>query len=442
MIFSSLNFLIFWFAALIIHRFAFFNTIGFAAIIGLIFYSFQGLINTLVLIFVALTCYIYSRVKKKFILFSLILFTPLFLFKYLKILYFFKINISPFFVINFIDAPVPPGLSFASFSAFALLIILKKNYEHNYNSFKTIYGYLFFFPHLIAGPIVRPKSLIPQLNKFNPINIKNIIFGIFIFSIGFGIKAILADSIAQYIDPVFSNIKNERIDEIIISIFLFSQQIFFDFNGYTLMAIGIACSFGITLPENFNAPYLSTSISDFWKRWHITLSNWIRDFVYIPLGGSKCSRSKHFFNLMFAMLISGVWHGYGLTFLLWGFLHGSLIIIEKIFNFNLVPKILKILTTYLLVTFLWTFFRINNINDLNLIFKSFDVKIIISYKILLVFSACIIFNYLQKYLTICFLKKTFQNSNKIVLVTASIFLIVFCLILSEGSTQKFIYFNF
>jgi alginate O-acetyltransferase complex protein AlgI len=142
------------------------------------------------------------------------------------------------------------------------------------------------------------------------------------------------------------------------------------------------------------------------------------------------------------MLISGVWHGYGLTFLLWGFLHGSLIIIEKIFNFNLVPKILKILTTYLLVTFLWTFFRINNINDFNLILNSFDIKIIISYKILLVFSACIIFNYLQKYLTICFLKKTFQNSNKIVLVTASIFLIVFCLILSEGSTQKFIYFNF
>jgi alginate O-acetyltransferase complex protein AlgI len=434
--------LIFWFAALILHRFSFFNTIGFAAIIGLIFYSFQGLINTLVLIFVALTCYIYSRVKKKFILFSLILFTPLFLFKYLKILYFFKINISPFFVINFIDAPVPPGLSFASFSAFALLIILKKNYEHNYNSLKTIYGYLFFFPHLIAGPIVRPKSLIPQLNKFNPINIKNIIFGIFIFSIGFGIKAILADSIAQYIDPVFSNIKNEKIDKIIISIFLFSQQIFFDFNGYTLMAIGIACSFGITLPENFNTPYLSTSISDFWKRWHITLSNWIRDFIYIPLGGSKCSRSKHYFNLMFAMIISGVWHGYGLTFLLWGFLHGSLIIFEKIFNFNFVPKILKILTTYLLVTFLWIFFRISNLNDLNLILNSFDIKLIISSKILLVFSVCIIFNYLQKFLTFLFLKKTFQNSNKIILITASIFLITFCLILSEGSTQKFIYFNF
>ena len=442
MIFSSLSFIVFWVLALIIHRFPFFNSVGFVGIVGLLFYSFQGWQNTLALITVAITCYFFSRVRKYFIIFSIIIFTPLFLFKYLEVLYFFKIDIVPFLIENFIDAPVPPGLSFATFSAFALLVIFKKNYEKNYSSLKTIFGYLFFFPQLIAGPIVMPKSLIPQLKKINPTNFKGLFFGIFIFSIGFGIKAILADSIAQYVDPVFSNLKNERADTIVISILLFSQQIFFDFNGYTLMAIGIAYSFGIALPENFNAPYLSTSISDFWKKWHITLSNWIRDFIYIPLGGSKCSDSKHYLNLLIAMLTSGLWHGYGLTFLLWGFLHGSFIIFEKIFNFNFVPKLLKIVATYLLITFLWTFFRVTDLKDLYLIFNSFDTNFILNYKVLFVFIGCLFFNYLQKFLTISFLKNAFKNSNKSILITVSVFLIIFCIILSDGSTQKFIYFNF
>ena len=295
MIFSSINFLIFWFFSLILHKFSFFNTIGFAGIIGIIFYSFQGIPNLAALLTVVATCYVFCRVRKYFVLFSLLLFTPLFLYKYLEILSFFNIPVTEFMIVNFINAPVPPGLSFATFSAFALLVLCK-NFDKDISSLKTITGYLFFFPQLIAGPIVMPRSLIPQLTKFAPVKIDNILKGVFIFSIGFALKAIFADSIALYVDPIFSNISNSNFQDIIIATLLFSQQIFFDFNGYTIMAIGIAYSFGITLPENFNAPYLSTSISDFWKRWHITLSNWIRDFIYIPLGGSKCPKLRNYLS--------------------------------------------------------------------------------------------------------------------------------------------------
>ena len=441
MIFSSINFLIFWFFSLILHRFKFFNTIGFAGIVGIIFYSFQGMLNVAALLSVAVTCFAFCRTRKYFIFFSLLLFTPLFLFKYLKILSFFNIPVPEFMVTNFINAPVPPGLSFATFSAFALLVVCKK-FNENVSSLNTITGYLFFFPQLIAGPIVMPSSLIPQLKKFAPVNMNNILEGVFIFSIGFALKAIFADSIALYIDPIFSNIRNTNFQEIIIAVLLFSQQIFFDFNGYTIMAIGIAHSFNISLPENFNAPYLSTSIGDFWKRWHITLSNWIRDFIYIPLGGSRCSRIRNYINLLIAMLISGIWHGYGATFLIWGFLHGSFIILEKMLNFNFLPKFLKILFTYILISFLWIFFRVNNFDDLSFVFNFSNIEFLFDQKILLIIILCLLLNYLQKFLTIKTLKSFFINTNKYILITISTFIIIFCIILSEGSTQKFIYFNF
>ena len=441
MIFSSINFLIFWFFSLILHRFVFFNTIGIAGIVGIIFYSFQGISNLAALLSVAATCYVFCRVRKYFILFSLLLFTPLFLFKYLEIISFFQIPITEFMIVNFINAPVPPGLSFATFSAFALLVLCK-NFDENVSSLKTITGYLFFFPQLIAGPIVMPRSLIPQLRKFAPVKIDNILKGVFIFSIGFALKAIFADSIALYVDLIFSNISNSNFQDIIIATLLFSQQIFFDFNGYTIMAIGIAYSFGISLPENFNAPYLSTSISDFWKRWHMTLSNWIRDFIYIPLGGSKCSKLRNYLNLLIAMLISGIWHGYGMAFVIWGFLHGSFIILEKIFTFKFIPKFIKILLTYFLVSFLWIFFRVDNFGDLAFIFNFSNINFLFNQKIILIIILCLFLNYLQKFLTINILNKIFNRTNKYILITISIFIIIFCIVLSEGSTQKFIYFNF
>ena len=217
-------------------------------------------------------------------------------------------------------------------------MIYLKNISENS---KINLAYLYLFPQLIAGPIVEPKSLIPQLKKKNLIKLDDIFSGLFIFSIGISIKIFFADSIGSYIDPIFNNLENYDSTKKILALFLFSQQIFFDFNGYTLMAIGVGKTLGINLPENFNAPYLSTSISQFWKRWHITLSNWIKNYVYIPLGGSRNGKYKHYLNIFIAMLVSGIWHGAGYNFIVWGLLHAFFIFFEKIFYFNSSKNFLK-----------------------------------------------------------------------------------------------------
>ena len=208
------------------------------------------------------------------------------------------------------------------------------------------------------------------------------------------------------------------------------------------MAIGIALSLGIKLPENFNAPYLATSVSDFWRRWHITLSNWIRDYIYIPLGGSKCSNIKNYSNILIAMIVSGIWHGYGIAFILWGFFHGIIIVGEKFFNINLDYKILKIFLTYLTVTILWSFFRINSIDDWLIIINKFNFIEFLSIKVFFIFFLTFIFNFLQKFLTIKSLEIIYKKLNSTIAINVSILIVLFCIILSSGSSQKFIYFNF
>ena len=387
-----------------------------------------------------MTCYLFSRTRKYFCIFAFFLFLPLFLFKYLNLAIDLGFHLPNFMIVHFINAPVPPGLSFATFSAFAMLAIYRQN-KQEVGSINIISGYLLFFPQLIAGPIVMPNHLIPQLKKLNIVEYKNILYGIFIFSVGFMLKTVFADTAAQYVDPIMTSIKNASTDEIAIATFLFSQQIFFDFNGYTLMAIGIAYSFGIKLPENFNAPYLATSVSDFWRKWHITLSNWIKDFIYIPLGGSRCGRFRNFKNIIIAMLISGIWHGYGITFVVWGFLHGGFIVLEKIFVFSFIPRPIKIAFTYFLISILWVFFRVEHLEDVVYIFENIKFSST-SYYFFFVVSGCFLLNYFQQFITISELDKFYHRINKIVLMTISVFLIIFCIILSEGSSQKFIYFNF
>lgn len=439
MIFSSVKFIFFWLITLFSTKKFSLNTSLFFGIVGLVFYSFQGYINFAALLFVFLTSFFYLKLKKFLYLFIGLTLLPLFLFKYSKILIFFDFN--NYLISLFQNNPVPPGLSFTTFSAIALILAIKQGILENLN-YKKLLGYLFFFPQLIAGPIVMPKFLIPQLENFPKISFDKFKLGIFIFSIGIFIKIILADSIAQYIDPILSNIKVNSLSDIIVSIILFSQQIYFDFNGYTLMALGISISFGINLPENFNAPYLATSISEFWKRWHITLSNWIKDFIYIPLGGSKCSNARHFINIFLAMIASGIWHGYGLTFIFWGLFHGLAIVLEKIFKLNISNKHLKIFLTYLIVTILWSLFRINSFEDWKLILNKDIGLYIFNFEVLSIFLFCFLINYLQTFLTLNKINKIYQSVNKQIGLVISVIIIVFCCLISEGSSQKFIYFNF
>ena len=408
-------------------------------LVGMIFYSFQGYMNFLILFYVYLICCLSILYKKYLGLHILLILLPLILIKYSQFLINDILNIG--FSLEYINKfEIPPGLSFISFSAIALILYLRNNIEN----YSTKLSYLFFFPQLIAGPIVEPKALIPQL-KFNLLSpFSDILKGLFIFSIGISIKVLFADNIGEFIDPVFLNLEAYDLNEKIIAIFLFSQQIFFDFNGYTLMAIGVGITLGIKLPENFDAPYLSQSISDFWKKWHITLSNWIKNYIYIPLGGSRSGTSKRYVNIFLAMLASGIWHGAGINFLIWGMLHGVIIIVEKIFLYKIllkIPVFLRIFYSYFIVTILWLFFRINDFDEVKKFFEINDGNIL-SINLVIILLVILILNWSQKFITIKYLTLIFYKINKFIIVPTSIILIFVCILISKGTSEKFIYFNF
>ena len=173
---------------------------------------------------------------------------------------------------------------------------------------------------MIAGPILRANELIPSLKKKIILKDDNIRFGILLFTIGFVKKVFFADSIASFIDPIFEKENLSSSEDFFKAFLLFPLQIYFDFSGYVDMALGISKILSIDLPINFNRPYLSKSLTEFWRSWHITLSKWFRDYIYIPLGGSKVGQGKLFYNLLLTMFVAGLWHGASLNFILWGLL--------------------------------------------------------------------------------------------------------------------------
>ena len=237
-----------------------------------------------------------------------------------------------------------------------------------------------FFPQLIAGPILRPNELIPQLKNPKKLSLNNTLYPIFLFTIGLTKKVIFADYISKVVEPVFSNkLLNLNSLEIILGIYGFAVQIYCDFSGYTDMAIGLSLLLGINLPINFSRPYLSTSVVDFWRKWHITLSNFLKDYLYIPLGGNKFGLFVQCKNLFITMLLGGLWHGANWTFLVWGLIHGLGLIIVRVVNmisncrFNL-PNYLNIFITFNFITLSWIFFRANSLDQAFNILKNIFIS--------------------------------------------------------------------
>jgi D-alanyl-lipoteichoic acid acyltransferase DltB (MBOAT superfamily) len=291
---------------------------------------------------------------------------------------------------------------------------------------------------------VRPEKLIPQLNNQKLFNFRSLALGIFIFTIGLFFKIVIADNIADYANPKFSNPKEYSNDELLFTWILFSQQIFYDFNAYTLMAIGVSKTLCVDLPENFNSPYLSQSLSEFWRNWHITLSNWIKDFIYIPLGGSRKSFFRNNLNILISMIISGIWHGSGLNFIFWGALNGVILCLEKILLikiYQILPAFLRVIFIYLLITYLWLFFRVYNIDDIFIFHRALLEFNLLNIKLILLFIIILLFNFFQKYMSIQYLENFFNKKNKLVIFTSSIIFMIF-LLMSKTSTERFIYFNF
>jgi D-alanyl-lipoteichoic acid acyltransferase DltB (MBOAT superfamily) len=269
-----------------------------------------------------------------------------------------------------VDIILPMGISFYTFQAASYTIdVYYGRYKAERNYFKLTL-FITFFPQLVAGPIERADRLLGQLFEKHSLNASNISIGLKLMVMGYFKKIVIADRAAMLVDSVYNGVGDFKGLPLIIATLLFTVQIYCDFSGYSDIARGTAKLMGIDLMLNFDRPYFSASIKEFWHKWHISLSSWLRDYVYIPLGGSRCSVIRKYINLMITFLASGLWHGANWTFVLWGGLHGIYQIIgdikDRIFGDRLKLTVLKpfrILITFLLVVFAWIFFRSNNIGD-------------------------------------------------------------------------------
>lgn len=265
------------------------------------------------------------------------------------------------------NIPLPAGISFYTFTQIAFLVDC---YAKKVTKFSTPSYFLFvtLFPHLIAGPILHHKEMVSQFEKNKKLSFSNhLLAGLIIFTIGLSKKTIIADSVSPLATAIFASAQaghQPGFIEAWVGAIAYSIQIYFDFSGYSDMAIGIALMLGIRLPVNFNSPYKAVSIVDFWRRWHITLSRFLRDYLYIALGGSRRGSFRRYLNLLITMTLGGLWHGASWTFAVWGAAHGFALIIthawdaiKKRFSFSGLPKPFAITTTLLLVVFLWVPFR-------------------------------------------------------------------------------------
>ena len=225
---------------------------------------------------------------------------------------------------------LPAGISFYTFTTLCYTIDMYKRKSKPVNSFLDFALFVTFFPHLVAGPIVRPPQLVPQFETARTANQKQMMQGLLLISLGLFMKVVLADSmLAASANTVFNSTAALKTLDAWIGVLAFSGQIFFDFAGYSSCAIGVASCLGFILPENFLYPYAAIGFSDFWRRWHITLSAWLRDYLYIPLGGNRKGKFRTYINLMITMLLGGLWHGANWTFVVWGALHGFYLWVEK-----------------------------------------------------------------------------------------------------------------
>ena len=268
--------------------------------------------------------------------------------------------------VNLLHLVLPLAISFFTFQQIAYLVDSYRGETKEYD-FLNYALFVTFFPQLIAGPIVHHKEMMPQFaSTWNMVkNYKNIALGLFIFSIGLFKKVVIADTFAVWATAGFDNAQTLNLIEAWATSLSYTFQLYFDFSGYTDMAIGIALMFNIKLPINFNSPYKATNIQDFWRRWHITLSRFLRDYIYIPLGGNKISSFRTYSNLLATFVIGGLWHGAGWTFVFWGFLHGMALIIHRIWS-NLGFKMNTILAWFITFNFVniaWVFFRAKEWDD-------------------------------------------------------------------------------
>lgn len=307
------------------------------------------------------------------------------------ILFFFKY--FNFFVQAFVDAfslfgtemsvstlqiLLPVGISFYTFTALSYSIDV---YQRKVEPTKDVLAYLayvMFFPSILSGPISRAQKQLSQYFKLRSFDYDKVVDACKLLLFGGIMKLCLADRLGIYVDTVYANIAQHNGTTLLFTSILYTIQIYADFAGYSLMAIGSGKLLGVELPTNFIRPYFAKTVTDFWRRWHISLTTWFRDYVYFSLGGNRCNKGRWMFNTMIVFTVSGLWHGAAYTFLIWGALHGAYMVIERLVygdrikaisdNFT-VTNLLRLIVTFTIVNFAWIFFRVSDMGDVMMIFK-------------------------------------------------------------------------
>lgn len=276
-----------------------------------------------------------------------------------------------------LDVLLPMGISFYTFQTLAYTIDVYRGRLAPASHLGKFALYVTFFPQLVAGPIERAQSLLPQFDQYFDFDTTRIQSGLKQMLWGFFKKLVVADRVAVLVDMVYNTPAQHDGSVLLLATYLFALQIYCDFSGYSDIAIGAAKVLGFDLMENFRTPYLSGSIREFWSRWHISLSTWFRDYLYIPLGGNRVGKWRWYYNLFVVFLISGLWHGANWTFILWGALHGAYLVlavlftgfwkrVERLLRLNNAPgfkRVVNVAITFHLAVFAWIFFRANSMND-------------------------------------------------------------------------------
>lgn len=457
MLFQTWTFL-FFFAVLYILFRSITNSTGRQYLIlaaSFIFYGWFNPLYPLLLLWIITADYIFLMLmektgkKKLFLVLSII--NSLMLLSSFKYAGFIISNINELFALtgNTYSFPqpdilLPVGISFFIFISMGYVIDYYFEKVEREKDFGRHALFVSFFPQLSAGPIARASGLIPQLRDWNSGTGSDLAEGGYIFIRGLFKKIALADFFALYADKIFGNPAQFGSPDLILGALAFTWQIYFDFSGYTDMARGIARCFGIELMENFRLPYMAVSTADFWGRWHISLSSWFRDYLYIPFGGNRKGKLTESRNTMITMLLSGLWHGAAWNFVLWGFIHGSLHVIGKLIGrfrlIQLTPVFIKRIAVFILIVFTWIFFRAESGADafsyIAGIFSSGYSAPSMPVLMFIIMIICYLYGWFKEYGLLIFLEKPAVKS------IASIIMLAWILIFASSDASDFIYFQF
>ena len=417
-------------------------------------YIFLMVGTILINYFLAILIDKYKHKKKIFMILTIIIDLGLLcLFKYSN---FFMDTVNSIFNIKIplLNISLPIGISFYTFQILSYVIDVYRGDVKVQKNLLNLATYVSLFPQLVAGPIVRYQTIADELENRKE-SLELFISGIKRFMLGFAKKVLIANNMALIVDTMYSDIYQLGTLSLWFAAIMYTFQIYFDFSGYSDMSLGLGKMFGFNFLENFNYPYTACSITDFWRRWHISLGSWFRDYVYIPLGGNRVSKVKWCRNLVIVWTLTGLWHGASWNFVIWGLYYGLILMLEKILLLNLfdkAPKIIKHLYTMILVVVGWTIFRLENINDLiyalsnmfsftnisfiRYVLEHYDIMTSLPYIVFAVFGSFPIYNN--------FIMK--NKGKKLISIINDIFIygvyIISILMLISSTYNPFIYFRF